>query len=156
MVGPHTKAAHIWPLSRLQRTKTTTLGVCWNGKTSRIYQAVGTASWNMLPTDGNILLRRHSGNVPHTNVPTMQHNLYWWAPFWGPLDRQYDPMPTLRDKTPHTKVARLHLFCHLQQFPTSTDGTSITCIFCGPNYAHHWFLNIKSSCNLHTYEKILL
>ena len=32
MVGPHTKAAHIWPLSRLQRTKTTTLGFAETAK----------------------------------------------------------------------------------------------------------------------------
>jgi len=81
--------------------------------------------------------------------------IHWWALFWGHLDRQYDPMPTHNGKAPHTKVARLYLFYHLQQFPTSTAATYFTCIFCGPNSAHHWFLNTNFSCNLHTFEKLL-
>lgn len=158
VVSAHTKTAHIWPLYRLQHTKTPSLGDFHDPpKYSRLLALLpGTGIWNMLPTVGNFLLRRHSGNFPHTNVPTIQHNLYWWTPFWGHLGRQYDPMPTDNGKAPHTKVARLHLFYHLQQFPTSTDATYFTCIFCGPNSAHHWFLNTNSSCNLHTFEKILL
>ena len=153
VVSAHTKGAHIWPLYRLQHTKTPSLGDFHDPpKYSRLLALLpGTGIWNMLPTVGNFLLRRHTGNFPPYIIA-----IHWWALFWGHLGRQYDPMPTDNGKAPHTKVARLHLFYHLQQFPASTDATYFTCIFSGPNSAHHWFLNTNSSCNLHTFEKILL